>query len=105
MEGGPSFVHTDFRSTPDENYPALRLALRFDHWLIARRLQLFQNTEVLIGLDGLRKSFAHAKTGLRMPLLDNFVASLEYDVDWDGNPVPGNVTTDRTFVFLLGYHW
>ena len=86
------------------NYPALRLALRFDHWLIARRIQLFHNSEVLIGLDGLRKSFADTKTGLRMPLLDNFVASLEYDVDWDGNPVPGNVTTDRTFVFSLGYH-
>ena len=105
LEGGPSFVHTDFYSTTDNSYPALRLAVRFDHYLIPRRLQLFQQSEVFIGLDGLRKSFAHTKTGLRLPLRDNLIASLEYDVDWDGNPAAGSVSTDRTFVFSLGYHW
>jgi putative salt-induced outer membrane protein YdiY len=105
VEGGLSFVHTDFYSTSEDNYPALRLAARFDRYLIPRRLQLFHTSEIFVGLDGLRKSFAHTKTGLRLPLRANLMASLEYDVDWDGNPSPGNQTTDRTVVFSLGYHW
>jgi len=105
IEGGPSYVFTDFYSSSDEHYPALRLALRFDHYLIPSRLQLFQQTEVFVGLDSLRKSFAHTKTGLRMPLRDNLVANVEYDVDWDGDPAPGRVSTDRNLLFSLGYQW
>jgi putative salt-induced outer membrane protein YdiY len=105
IEGGPSYVFTDFYSSSDEHYPALHLALRFDHYLIPNRLQLFQQTEVFVGLDSLRKSFAHTKTGLRMPLRDNLVANVEYDVDWDGDPAPGRVSTDRNLLFSLGYQW
>ena len=105
LEGGLSYVFTDFYSTPDQHYPAARVALRYDHYLIENRLQFFLSSEVFVGLDSLKSSFAHTKTGLRFPLRDNFVATLEYDVDWDGNPPPGSVTTDRDLLFTLGYHW
>jgi putative salt-induced outer membrane protein YdiY len=105
LEAGLSYVHTNYYSTPDDTYPALRMALRFDYWAIPNRLQLFQQSEVFVGLAGLKKSFAHTKTGLRMPLQGNLVANLEYDVDWDGNPAAGRVTTDRSLIFSLGYHW
>ncbi len=105
LEGGLSYVYTDFYSTTDDNYPAVRLALRFDHFIVPRRVQVFHQSEVFIGIEGLRKSFAHSKTGLRFPLRDNFIASLEYDVDWDADPAPGSVTTDRNLLFTLGYRW
>jgi putative salt-induced outer membrane protein YdiY len=105
LEGGLSYVFTDFYSTPDQHYPAVRLALRYDHFLVENRLQFFHQSEVFIGLDSLKRSFAHTKTGLRFPLRNNFVATLEYDVDWDGDPPAGNVTTDRDLLFTLGYHW
>jgi len=105
IEGGLSYVFTDFYSAPDQHYPAARLQLHYSHHLIENRLEFFHQSEIFVGLDGLKNSFAHTKTGLRFPLRDNLVGTLEYDVDWDGNPPPGSVTTDRNLLFTLGYHW
>jgi putative salt-induced outer membrane protein YdiY len=105
LEAGPSFVHTDFYSEQDESYPAARFALRLDYWVIPGRMQLYQRSEVFVGLEALYKSFARTKTGLSLPLRDKLVANVEYDVDWDGNPAPGRVSTDRSLIFTLGYRW
>jgi hypothetical protein len=58
-----------------------------------------------VSLENVKKSFARNATGLRMPLAGNFVATTEYDVSWDGDPQPGRVSTDRIFLFTLGYKW
>jgi putative salt-induced outer membrane protein YdiY len=105
VEGGLSYVFTDFYSASDQHYPAARVQLHYTHQLIENRLEFFHQSEVFVGLDGLKNSFAHSKTGLRFPLRNNFVGTLEYDVDWDGNPPAGSVTTDRNLLFTLGYHW
>jgi Protein of unknown function, DUF481 len=104
-QAGPSYVHTDFYSAQDDTYPAARLAVRFDYFVVPGRLQFYHRSEVFIGLEALYKSFAHTKTGLSFPLHDKFVANLEYDVDWDGNPAPGSVSTDKSLMFTLGYQW
>ena len=105
LEGGIDYVYTDFYSAPTDQFPALRLALRFDYYLLPDKLQFFQNTEGHVSLENAKKSFARAATGLRIPLTGNFVATTEYDVTWDGDPQPGRVSTDRTLLFTLGYKW
>jgi len=105
LESGIDYVYTDFYSTPTEQFPALRLALKFDYYLLPDKLQFFQKTEGYVSLENVKKSFARNATGLRMPLAGNFVATTEYDVSWDGDPQPGRVSTDRIFLFTLGYKW
>ena len=105
LESGIDYVYTDFYSTPTEQFPALRLALKFDYYLLPDELQFFQKTEGYVSLENVKKSFARNATGLRMPLAGNFVATTEYDVSWDGDPQPGRVSTDRIFLFTLGYKW
>ena len=105
IESGIEYVYTDFYVAPRDQFPALRLALRFDHYLLPDKLQFFQRSEAYTSLENVKKSFARTYTGLRMPLTGNFVATTEYDVSWDGDPQAGRVGTDRIWLFTLGYKW
>jgi len=105
LEGGLDYVRTNYYSAPIDQFPALRLAWKFDYYLVPEKLQFFQRTQTDVGLENLKKSFVRAQTGLRIPLTGNFIATAEYDVNWDGNPQPGTVSTDRIVLFSLGYKW
>jgi len=105
LEGGLEYVYTDFYFVPDDQFPTARLALRFDHYLIPDKVQFFHKIVGYVSMENSQKSFARAATGLRMPLRDNFVATTEYDVSWDGEPTPGRASTDRVLLFSLGYKW
>ena len=105
LESGVSYVYTNHYQQPTESYPALRLAVRFDYFLIPDHLQFFNASEVYVGTGESQPSFARTRTGLRAPLWGNFLASLEYSVNWNSHPPPGFVTTDRMLLLALGYHW
>jgi putative salt-induced outer membrane protein YdiY len=105
LEGGLGYVFTDFYNAPSDQYPTVRLALRYDHYLIPDKVQFFQKTEGYVSLGSVKKSFARAATGLGFHLHDNFIATTEYDVVWDGEPTPGRVSTDQLTLFTLGYKW
>lgn len=40
-----------------------------------------------------------------MPLFGGFVGSLEYEIDYDGQPAAGTKTTDKTLRLKIGYQW
>ena len=105
LEGGLNHVRTDFSLAPDESYPALRWALKFDHRLLATDLQVFHSHEILTDLQRTERTFVHSQTGLRMPLLQRLVATAQLNVDFDNAPAPGKTKTDRTYMFTVGYHW
>ncbi len=105
LEGGLDYVNTNYYVSENDQFPAMRLAVRFDHYLLPDKLQFFLKSEGYMSLESVKKSFARASTGLRMPISGNFVATTEYDVAWDGDPQPGRVSTDRTLLFTLGYKW
>jgi putative salt-induced outer membrane protein YdiY len=105
LEGGLDYVQTDFYDAPDEQFPAARLALRFDMWLIEDRMQFFNRDEVYASLEQIEQSFIRTQTGLRFPLHDRFIAQAQLNYDWDGNPQPGRDAVDQTVVFSLGYKW
>jgi putative salt-induced outer membrane protein YdiY len=44
-------------------------------------------------------------TGLRMPIADKIRTSLQYNVDWENEPAPGRVKTDRAVLLTLGYEF
>jgi putative salt-induced outer membrane protein YdiY len=105
LEGGLNHVRTDFALAPDESYPALRWALKFDHRLFSTDLQVFHNHELLTDLQRTERTFVRSQTGLRVPLLQHLLATAQLNVDFDNMPAPGKTRTDRTYLFTLGYHW
>ena len=105
LEGGLNYVDTDFYAGVDDDYPAARWALKFDHLLFNTKIQFFHAHEVYVGLDDVKKTFLRSQTGLRVPLYKNLNATAQYNVDWDNNPTPGRVKTDKTALLTLGYSW
>jgi putative salt-induced outer membrane protein YdiY len=105
VESGLDYVHTDFYDAPDDGFPAARLALRFDHWVIEDRMQFFHRSEGYGSLEQIEQSFVRTQTGLRFPLWNRFLAQAQLNYDWDGNPQPGRESVDQTLVLSLGYKW
>ena len=105
LEGGLNYVDTDFYAGVDDDYPAARWAVKFDHLLFNTQLQFFHAHEVYVGLDNVSKTFLRSQTGLRVPLYKNLNATAQYNVDWDNNPTAGRVKTDKTALLTLGYSW
>lgn len=105
LEGGVSDVRTDFDVGPDEEYAALRWALKFEHYLFKSQVQFFHQHETLLSIDDLQKVLVKSMTGLRMPIADKIRTSLQYNVDWESEPAPGRVHTDRTVLLTLGYEF
>jgi len=105
VEGGIDYVNTNYYSAPNDDYPGLRLATRYDHWFWEDVTQFFFTGSVTMSLESYENAFAHVQTGLRFPLRNGFLASLQLNVDWEGNPSPGRDSIDRTVILGLGYKW
>ncbi|HEX9450310.1 MAG TPA: DUF481 domain-containing protein [Burkholderiales bacterium] len=105
LEAGVSDVRTDFELAPDEDYPALRWAVKYEHYLFNSKVQFFHQHEALVGIDDPRKAFVKSITGLRMPVAAKINTTVQYNVDWENQPAPGRVGTDRTLLLTLGYQF
>lgn len=105
LEAGLDRVRTDFFSAADQLTYAARFGTRFDHWLIEGWTQLFHFNQVYVGLHEASQSFARTQTGLRFPVRSGLFLSLQYNVDWDGDPAPDRRSVDRTLLFSVGYKW
>lgn len=105
LEGGLDRVLTDFFGAASEQAIAARLALRFDHWIVEERAQLFHYEQNYLTLSALSTSFLRTQTGLRLPINQRLSANVQFNVDWDGDPAPGRKHTDRALVFSIGYRW
>lgn len=105
LEGGVSHVRTDFDLAPDEDYAALRWALKFEHYLFKSEVQFFHQHEALLAVDDPEKMLVKSMTGLRMPIAKKIRTALQYNVDWENQPAPGRVRTDRAVLLTLGYEF
>lgn len=105
LEAGLDRVLTDFFGSADEQMLAARLAVRFDHWIVDERLQIFHNEQTFVGITDVHRSFVRSQTGLRVPLSARLMASLHLNADWEGDPAAGRRNLDRTVAFTIGYRW
>ena len=105
LEGGLNYVRTDFEMDEDENYPALRWAVKYDQRLFGTEMQIFHNHEILADVTDPKRTFIKTQTGLRLPLLRRLMATAQLNVDYDNEPAPGKAKTDRVYLFTVGYHW
>jgi putative salt-induced outer membrane protein YdiY len=105
LEGGLTYVYTDYYSQPTEQFPAARLATKFDHWLWQDALQFFNYNEFYPSLQDFDNSFLRSQLGFRFPIVDKFQGIVQLNLDWNGNPPPGKVELDSTLILSLGYTW
>lgn len=105
VEGGLNYVSVNYYEAEKESYPGARWALKYDQRVFGGSTQFFHEHEVLLGLDSASNALAFTKTGLRFPIVNNFNASIQYNLDWAGQPADGRKHTDSALIFNLGYVW
>jgi hypothetical protein len=105
LEGGLTYVTTDHDIGVEEDHPAGRWALNFDHFVFETRTQLFHDHEAYVGLEDRENMFVRSQTGLRFPLVRNLNATARYNVDRDNQPAPGRVKADKTRLLAPRYGW
>lgn len=105
VEAGADYVNEDYFTASDDNYIAGRWALKFDQKFFSKKLQFFHNHEGLLELDNTDNVSITSQTGFRFPVLAGMNAALQLNLDWDNLPSVGTKSTDRKFLFTLGYSW
>ena len=85
-----------------DNNPALRWGLQFNRWLVAERLELFHNNQLLHILDGEPSSVWDSDTGIRFHLNTHWLAALRVDLQHETAPAPGRRKTDSSYAVAVG---
>jgi putative salt-induced outer membrane protein YdiY len=106
LKGGPDLVSVDRYAAASEFFAALGWHVDFTH-----KLTYFQNYPIEIfhvqdgyrGLNSEGDVLLKTRTGLRLPLRHGFVATAQYNFDWESNPAPERGNSDRQLILGLGY--
>ncbi len=86
----------------NQNNPALRWGVTFNHWLQPERFELFHHNQLLKILDAARGAVWDSGSGIRFHLSDTWQASLRLDLQHETQPAPGRERTDATYSATLG---
>jgi len=85
-----------------DNNPAVRWGLQFNRWLVADRLELFHNNQLLHILDEEPSSVWDSDTGIRFHVNSRWLAALRVDLQHETSPSAGRRKTDSSYAVAVG---
>ncbi len=101
---GLSYVREDFSIAPSEDFLAFQFGLDYEHqWF--DWLRFFHNLQALTSVEDINDFVLRTRSGLRYPISDNFVANLQFNVDYDNSPSEDAQKKDFIYALTLGYNW
>lgn len=106
LKGGPDLVSVERYDAANEFFGALGWHIDFTHktdYFTSAPVELFHVQDGYRGLNRDGDILLKTRTGLRIPLRDGFVATLQYNLDWESNPAPERRNSDRQFLIGIGY--
>lgn len=89
-------------SKDSDNNPAVRWGLQFNRWLVADRLELFHNNQLLHILDEEPSSVWDSDTGIRFHVNSRWLAALRVDLQHETAPSAGRRKTDSSYALAVG---
>jgi putative salt-induced outer membrane protein YdiY len=105
IEGGINYIDQNYYTADDENYAALRWALKYDQKLFKSSTNFFHSHEILYGLKSPAQTLLFTETGLRFPLLFSLNGTAQVNYNWDSEPANGRKKGDTRALFTMGYSW
>jgi putative salt-induced outer membrane protein YdiY len=105
IEAGINYIDQNYYAEKDDNYAALRWALKYDQKLFDSSTNFFHSHEILYGLKKPSQTLLYTETGLRFPLLFNFNGTAQVNYNWDSEPVDDRKKGDTRVIFTMGYVW
>jgi len=106
LKGGPDLVSVNRYVAESENFAALGWHIDFNHKLTrfpSFPVEIFHVQDGYRGFDSDGDILLKTRTGMRIPLRQGFVATAQYNFDWEKNPAPGRRNSDRQVLLGIGY--
>lgn len=104
-ELGVYYLKDDFYEQADQSFWGSGWYLEYEQMFWSRRLQLYHRHFGFAAVDVSGKYIWRSWSGLRAPIFSGFIASVEYEIDYDSELAVEVETTDSTFKLKLGYEW
>ncbi len=104
-EVGISYFDEKFDNSSDNEFASARFSGKFDWIIEADRISLFHFHEVFMSLDDSEDVLVDTKTGVRINVIDNFFATIQFNLKWDNTPATGAERTDTEYLLGLGYSY
>ncbi|MAB80323.1 MAG: hypothetical protein CMJ89_13295 [Planctomycetes bacterium] len=101
VEGGLSHVDQNFSDGSSDDYFALRLGSNITYQ-VSKATTFEQVAEFLPSLNG-ETYYTKWDNRLKMEVLNNWIAQLQYVLEYNDQPSIGAVRADYKFVFTLGW--
>jgi len=102
-ELGLSYVDEDFEDdTADVDFTAVRAASNLA-WQISKTTAFEQVAELLPSLDDSEDVIARVDNRLKLNIVGRWIAQIQYVLDFDGSPAPGNEEADHRVVLAVGW--
>ena len=95
----------DYIDKDDDHYLGLGWNLEYQHDLFGGKMQFYHRHYSSLSVEEFEKFLWHSWTGVKLPVVSGIVISLEYEVDYDGEPALQADTLDTTLRLKLGYEW
>ena len=102
-EVGLSYVSEKYKIAPDRSYPALSLALNYEHKFFDNSLVFFNNTHMTGGYHESASTLVTNKLGIRVPIANGLNLTTQFNVAYDSTPPMGIKPTDTSLIFGVGY--
>ncbi|RIK91935.1 MAG: DUF481 domain-containing protein [Burkholderiales bacterium] len=105
VRGGLDAVDVRRALGPDESYPALGWGVNLSRrtsWFAA---ELFHDQTGFWNLDDAAQVTVRSRSGIRLPFVSGLTASLQLNLDWEGEPAAGRHATDASWLVGVGYAW
>lgn len=63
----------------------------------------FHNHEILLSVENTKDINLRSQSGFEFPLNQSLNAKLQANIDWNRTPADDAATTDKEYLFTLGY--
>lgn len=88
-----------------ETFPAIGWGVNATHRLPFLSAELFHDHTAFWNLEDTSEVTVRSRSGIRLPFIYGLNASLQLNLDWEGEPAGGRHATDSTWLIGLGYAW
>ena len=102
-EVGLNYVKERYYTAPDESFPTLSLAMKYDRKLWDDKLVFFEYLSIDASLEDASDTLVRNRVGFRVPIAKGLNLSTQFNLDYDNQPVPGKKKSDRAFIVSIGY--
>ena len=104
-EVGASYVDEDFIEAEDKEYAAGNWAVNASSNYLGGDSRLYLDHRGIVSMEDASDYILNTIFGLAFPLLWDFEAAAEVQLDYDNGAVEGVDELDQTYRFRVGYTW